>query len=140
MNENPTWTKRRFLQALVSLGAITLAQPVWALLPSPARRPPDPLAVRLAGFFIHKESAVRVGRAYLRSFPGEADAQRLVSRLCASDPLKHRTLLDADSKRCFELLALTHRQDFEKGRIVKVDGWILSETEARLCALATLLV
>lgn len=140
MNGHPTWTKRRFLQALVSLGAITLARPVWALLPGSVRCRPDPLAVGLAGLFVHQDSAAQVGRAYLRTFPGEADAERLVSRLCASDPLKHRTLLNADLKRCVELLALTHRQDFEKGRIVKVDGWILSETEARLCALATLLV
>lgn len=140
MNGHPTWTKRRFLQALASMGAITLARLVWALFPGSERRRLDPPAVRLAGLFVHQDSAVQVGRAYLQTFPGEADAERLVSQLCASDPLKHRTLLDAGSKRCVELLALTHRQDFEKGRTVKVDGWILSETEARLCALATLLV
>ncbi len=40
-----------------------------------------------------------------------------------------------------ELLARLHRQvrrDFELGRTVEVDGWILSITEARLSALVSL--
>lgn len=27
------------------------------------------------------------------------------------------------------------REDFDQGRIVRIDGWIISETEARQCAL-----
>jgi len=33
-------------------------------------------------------------------------------------------------------LAARVREDFAAGRIVMLDGWMLSATEARLCALA----
>jgi hypothetical protein len=36
------------------------------------------------------------------------------------------------------MLLHRHSQDFEHGRFVKVQGWILSVTEARLCALVAL--
>jgi hypothetical protein len=44
-----------------------------------------------------------------------------------------------DSTRQREELDLQQQRDFEHGRTVDVAGWQLSETEARLCALTTLI-
>jgi hypothetical protein len=81
-------------------------------------------------------SAVVVGREYLRGHPDERDLQRL--RHSLSIALGGR--LEA-----FDLAVLRERvrrrvrRDFVEGQVALVDGWILSITEARLCALAALL-
>ena len=71
----------------------------------------------------------RLGRRYRESAPGESDARRLAAAIRASQPWSSR-------------LGLRHppiddqiRDDFDAGRTVLVDGWLLSVTEARQCAL-----
>lgn len=73
--------------------------------------------------------AVRnLGRRYRASVPRESDAARLETAIRASRPWTAR-------------IGLTHpiadqvRDDFDAGRTVVVDGWLLSVTEARQCAL-----
>ena len=79
-----------------------------------------------------------VGREYLRSVPEEEDARLLVDLICSGQAVGRADLVGADLKELREWLRHQQRQEFEHGRIVKVQGWILSETEARLCALAAL--
>lgn len=67
--------------------------------------------------------AREVGAVYLRANPQDADPERLLASLAGESPA---TLL----KR--------QRDDFRFGRTVTVRGWVLSRTEARLCALAAL--
>ena len=71
----------------------------------------------------------RLGRRYRESVPGESDARRLAAAIRASQPWTAR-------------IGLRHpwiddqiREDFDAGRTVVVDGWLLSVTEARQCAL-----
>lgn len=74
--------------------------------------------------------AVRnLGKRYRESVPGESDAPRLEAAIRASRPWTAR-------------IGVTHppiadqlRDDFDAGRTVVVDGWLLSVTEARQCAL-----
>jgi hypothetical protein len=79
-----------------------------------------------------------VGREYLRCAPGETDARLLVDLICTRQGEKQVEHVQADTKKIREWLQLQQRQDFEQGHTVKVQGWILSATEARLCALAAL--
>jgi hypothetical protein len=44
-----------------------------------------------------------------------------------------------DPLRLRRALALRTRRDFAEGRTVRVEGWILSRTEARLYAIASLI-
>jgi hypothetical protein len=92
----------------------------------------------LANFFIHKESASSVGIEYLKCVPKEADVHTLVHLIFSTKSELRTELNKADTNKFRKLLLLQQRQDFEHGRTVKVQGWILSETEARLCALAAL--
>lgn len=102
-------------------------------LSSDADDPADVLAGLISG-----ESGAEIGRVYLRRFPREGDAARLV-RCIAGDLDRPVDALRALDRR--ELLSLLERRrsrDFEEGRTVSLEGWVLSITEARLCALTLL--
>ena len=94
---------------------------------------------RLAGLFAHVESAQAVGRAYLDSVAGEADAANgLVELVVRSLPGRYHTLREASDDELRGLLALRISRDFKELRMVEVSGWVLARTEARLCALSVL--
>jgi hypothetical protein len=75
-----------------------------------------------------------IGARYRSLTPGEQHADALRAAILASRPMRAR-LLPASSLPIAGLV----RADFEKGRTVILDGWILSMTEARQCALFSLL-
>jgi hypothetical protein len=90
-------------------------------------------AMRLAGVLQHPDSAARLGRLYLDGTPREADAARLVTLIGAA-PVSVTT-----DEALRASLDERIRNDFINGNTVAVDGWLLSITEARLCALVSLL-
>lgn len=129
--------RRRFL------GAVALGGTFWAACAGQARAwlaPAGgrPTEARLLAVLARRDSAAVVGRAYLAGYPTEADRDRLAARLdqalrCQDcDPARARV----DQLRA--ALARQIRADFAAARVVRVDGWVLSETEARLCGLAAL--
>jgi hypothetical protein len=79
--------------------------------------------------------AVRaVGARYREATPGERDAGAIRDAILASRPWAAR-LRWTRSPSVAELV----QRDFGDGRTVVVDGWVLSATEARQCALFSLL-
>jgi len=66
------------------------------------------------------------------------DAYQLVDLICSRQAGQCANLVEAGAVKLHELMRAQQRQDFEHDRVVKVQGWILSETEVRLCALAAL--
>jgi hypothetical protein len=79
------------------------------------------------------EGARLVGGAYLRCAPQE-NAVALLGTLAALT--KDRGRLDAVEKgQLGKLIALQRQHEFAAGETVYVDGWILSRTEAQICAL-----
>ena len=79
--------------------------------------------------------AVReIGRAYRKRFPAHDDVQTLGRMLEAEI---HRPVLSGETPG--EQLAKHVQADFAQGRIIQLNGWILSITEARQCALYSLL-
>jgi hypothetical protein len=95
----------------------------------------DALTARLRALLSDPAAARRLGRLYLRQVPAE-DHPVILARLTvaylsaqdadinAVDPVSLRRRLDARV-----------RGDFASGTTVQLDGWVLSRTEARLCAL-----
>jgi hypothetical protein len=78
-------------------------------------------------------SALRiVGERVLRSVPEFGDA-KLLSETLLSHP---RWSSKRDPGRLF---AEQVAEDFEAGRVMNVAGWILAQSEARLCGLVVLL-
>jgi hypothetical protein len=98
----------------------------------------DPLASSLANFFTHRQSAAIIGFEYLRYIPEEANIHLLVNLICSFRPERWAELANINMEEYRELLILQQRDDFQHNRMVRIHGWILSETEARLCALAAL--
>jgi hypothetical protein len=129
-------SRRRFL-----LGACAAAVPValaplkpWrAIVEATGGRTP---AARLAGLLAHRNSARSLGRAALGALPGATTAPALAAAVLGDLPAGTR-LADTSDDDLRSLVATRVREDFDAGQTVQVDGWILSCTEARLCALAS---
>jgi hypothetical protein len=96
-------------------------------------------AKRLAGLIDHTDSAVLLGRFYLDGVPQEADPAHLVDLIGAA-PEPAPPTADAGAEESLRRrVAEQIRADFLSDNTVAVDGWLLALTEARLCALVSLL-
>lgn len=96
-------------------------------------------ARRFAAILRHPESAAWLGRYYLEVNPREADAALLVTLIGAARGPALPPASPTTGKALRESLEARIRNDFIFGNTVAVDGWLLSITEARLCALVSLL-
>jgi hypothetical protein len=92
----------------------------------------------LRTFFASASSARIVGKTYLELRPEEADADRLLALIAHEDPATRSDLQSFDAASFRRFILQQHLQDFEQHRIVNLWGWLLSETEVRLCALSAL--
>jgi len=130
-------SRRRFLRGALLGAATSLLDPLrraWGFEAARSAVPPD-LARRLVQSLRDSSSARAVGAAYLRTMPDEADVQTLLARLLGDQPALSGSRSAAATRK---LLRRCIRADFAGERVVAVDGWLLAETEARLCALAVL--
>jgi hypothetical protein len=100
------------------------------------RRKQDQSIPGLAKLLRHEESACVIGREYLRNAPQEKDREILFNLI--SSGLGQESVSMSDDEALRKRLRLQIRRDFAAERVVRVHGWILSITEARLCALAAL--
>jgi hypothetical protein len=117
--------KRRDFIGLAAAGTAGL------LLPATASFLPTPANPRLLDI-LHDEEVVRdIGCRYRELAPDEDDARVLAGAILAQRP---GTVSTALSARLDEQV----KSDFAAGQTVKVNGWILSVTEARQCALYSL--
>ena len=98
---------------------------------------PEALAARIVSLVPDRRQAAVLGRAYLREAPAEASVAGLVAAIstgCVPDFGSHAGS-EAGLRRA---LSARIRRDYAERRVVDVRGWLLSPTEARICALATL--
>ena len=75
------------------------------------------------------DGVLAVGAGYLAGFPDEAEASALESAI---------GVVAADAGGVRGALRDRIRADFADGRLFRHEGWWLSRTEGRLCALAVL--
>jgi hypothetical protein len=130
-------SRRRFLRVALLGAATSLLDPLrgaWGYKAARFTSPPE-LARRLVQSLRDLSSARAVGAAYLQMMPDEADVQALLARLLEDQPALSGSRSAAATR---QLLRRCIRGDFARERVVAVDGWLLAETEARLCALAVL--
>jgi hypothetical protein len=126
---NRGFTRRSFLGT--ALAAVAGALSGWSCTRTPQQATFN--ADTLQALLPHRDSALWLGRHYLASTPQEADASRLRT-LLAGALGDAQTATDALRGRVRQAI----RADFAANRVVDVNGWLLSRTEARLCALASL--
>jgi len=94
----------------------------------------QPLTAWLKSMIADLQSARRVGQAYLATTPADADRDRLLAEVYP----RLEPGADRSAAAWRESYTAQCRLDFAEGRTVRIDGWVLSRTEARLCALAAL--
>jgi hypothetical protein len=135
MSTERTWTRRSLIRRLGWIGLLGTFGGVRGI--GMARRGTRAAAaLEPEDFFDHVESAAAVGREYLRLVPEERDAARLRQRILAD--CRETMGVGRPGRRLRAAVMARQRIDFEAGRTVRIDGWVLSRTEARLCGLAAL--
>jgi hypothetical protein len=92
-----------------------------ALLLFARRRPAAADDVKSALLFADPAAARAIGAAYLRAYPNDA--------LRGVHPAARLPRAEIATRVC---------DDFAAGRVAMVNGWMLSQTEARLCAMVYL--
>ena len=121
-------SRREFLASL--LGALS----VFAF--AACARTADPSSFRTLLFrdrVLDKGPIRAFTDSYLSRHPEEARAGTLIPRLFGGQPAQ-------DPAAIKDALRLRVREDFEQGRTVNLDGWLLSVTEVRLWVLYLLAV
>lgn len=126
--------RRQLLMGGVGLGLPLLWHSLRSWLPVRVFRDSD--SSRLARLFKSERSARVVGQEYLRGTPEEARQDVLTALIVGRLAAGHRGLGAATDGQVRELLVRAAQQDFQEGRTVELHGWVLSQTEVRLCALA----
>ena len=121
--------RRRFLGLIGggAVAALSVACGAGADVASGALARPELLAA------LGAERVRSLGARYRETTPAERDAASLEDAIRQSLPSSA-----SRSGNSAAQLARLVRDDFEAGRTVVVDGWILSATEARQCALFSL--
>ena len=126
--------RREFLKAAGGAAASGLIGPALTL--GCARE--AALERALVGLLSDPAGAAAVGRVWLAQAPGEADAARLVEDLAGPRLAEWQQLAAGGADALRPLVRARHVDDFAAGKVASVNGWVLSQTEVRLCALADL--
>lgn len=127
--------RRNFLASLSTTCLIAICNPL-VIAGTRQNQTEKSLADLLVAQLGDRRSARVVGHEYLRSAIDEADIGSLVTLILGDHEGQKSVNLDVDYGACHAQLQYRMKSDFASGHVVDVGGWILSETEARLCALA----
>ena len=98
---------------------------------------PSNAAILQPTFLVHimdKKSLLETGQQYLKKVPDEAGTDKLEKMLMDNSALT----ASADAETVHAYFSKKTADDFAKKQMVVVDGWVLSVTEARQCALFSL--
>lgn len=109
--------------------ALAAALPAHAATPTPAGALVDALD--------HRDSALAIGREVLAQQP-ELTADALVAELARAVALTPERLAGMDRGLLRSRLDAARSAEFGRADTVRVQGWVLAASEARLCALVAL--
>jgi hypothetical protein len=127
--------RREFLWQALSACAAGMLVPARAASAAPPAQL-DRAATMSAGYLGDQADAVRViGEAYLRQLGRDTTRESIVAAARGALDTIDRS---RDQPGAIRALVRAVRDDFERGRSVQLEGWILSRTEAEICALTLL--
>jgi hypothetical protein len=81
-----------------------------------------------------EQTIKKTGASYLQKIPAEKNLNKLVQLLADNSSIA----ASSDEKAIHQYLEEKIKKDFDEGKTVMVNGWVLSVTEARQCALFSL--
>jgi hypothetical protein len=101
-----------------------------------AERDFEPETARLQSLIADAPRARRFGTGYRTQVPDEARPAVLTGLIRASlQPGAGADVSRMNRDALLEVLDAQVRAEFAAGDVVRIDGWVLARTEARLCAL-----
>lgn len=122
--------RRRWLLGAVVLGTMSM----WSSGPPAAPQSENAcefMRKKLVSLLHEPERARKVGRVYLRSPP-----ERLAPPLGLAETVLAEMGPDASTEAIRRDVVARIRRELQDVQVISLDGWIISVTEARLCALA----
>ena len=130
--------RRRILKFICGL---PLLHPNLSLATRLLPRPHSEMEIinNLINVIEEKDSAREIGLYYLEKFIDSSDVRSLVKFILGNTVAITKNIVELNNP--FELKRLIFRNiknDFSQERVINVDGWILSITEVKLCALIAL--
>ena len=130
-----TFTRRRFIQTLVI--SISLPELVAGCTKIDYR----PLAEKLTQTLARNDLAHKVAKGFLIYVEPDKklDMIKIVESILAVLPISETDLNSIKPGPLEELLHRRIEMDFEEENVAQVVGWVLSDTEIKLCLLAYIL-
>ena len=133
-------TRRTFLKSLLTTWAIASCLP-WQIATADPVEAADNSPAWLSDVTGDVNATLRLGNAYLGLYPEEQDPDHLISLI--DEALVHLPQFDPAQLKHPDQIAITLkrlvRSDYVNDDIVSLEGWVLSQTEARLYALVAAL-
>src|SRR5688572_30200096 len=126
--------KRKDFLQLSAFTAVAVSFPLLDSCNAPVSGPTTTQPDFLSRLF--DEITIRkTGQAYLQKTPAENQESKLIQLLTGNDPIAG----SSDERAIQQYLDEKIKKDFEEGNTVMVNGWVLAVTEARQCALFSLI-
>ena len=129
MNNYP---RREFLLRALAACGTSFVMPLPSL---EAGQKPQAGTAAASYFGGHTDAARAIGEAYLRQLGLDTSAESVRKASLGALQLIERA---SNQQNAISALGLAVRRDFQQGRSVQLEGWIVSRTEAELCALVLL--
>ncbi len=124
-------------RALLKLVVATLTSPLVLSACDSTKKKSQEVNQKLLTQLHHHGVAAHLGRVNQENNPSlqSKSLQDLVVEILADLGLDIDTLTENDVENLPNLLAEKIRLDFSQERVLAVDGWLLSETEVKICTL-----
>ena len=121
--------KRKNFILLSGLGISAIAIPTWYFNYRELEYDSSLKNPEFLSNFLDSKSIIEIGKLYLKQVPNENSERKLVSLIPIGDFSDINTI---------EVIQQQITDDYKSGETIIIDGWILSKTEARQCALYSL--
>jgi len=86
--------------------------------------------------FCDEETLRKIGVSYRAVYTEENSSGKLMTLL--SNGILNKESASQDSTAVVRQLEMKVEQDFKENKLIRINGWVLSKTEARQCALLSL--
>jgi hypothetical protein len=124
--------KRKKFLFISAVAVAAIATPVVYLNRGHKERDKSPEQPWILAQFCSEEEIRKIGNQYRTQVPVEAKKERLLELLLSDDSGKKIT---PTSNSVSDWLDKKIRQEFNEGKTIVANGWVISVTEARQCAL-----